>query len=289
MSSVEAGGDLSYVSEFCVESEYQMFLRERFTVKDCNPLYNALNSINLKAFATTNIDNIPLMVGYKCGLRLGEVFGLCWEDIDFKHRTLSVNRQVQWLTDDSRTVQEKRQTNGSLKCGNGYWYFSPPKYNSYRVIDLDDELIRLLQRTKKQQIKDKAYYAEYYYRYFTAYPLSYNGQKPIQTISKNKISQNDGNNEIHLICVRQSGEYISPRTMQHTSRIIHKKMNYPEFDFHSLRHTHATMLAENGAPVKYIQNRLGHAKIDVTLNIYQHLTKSMSQQGTIILNDMFSG
>lgn len=83
LSSVEAGGDLSYVSEFCVESEYQMFLRERFTVKDYNPLYNALNSINLKAFATTNIDNIIRLVvdnGNRFYLKNIREYGACIND-----------------------------------------------------------------------------------------------------------------------------------------------------------------------------------------------------------------
>lgn len=58
--SVEDG--LSYVSEFCPESEYQKFLRNYFTVSDYNPLYNVLNRVNLKAFITTNIDNIIRLV-----------------------------------------------------------------------------------------------------------------------------------------------------------------------------------------------------------------------------------
>ncbi|MBR4702634.1 MAG: SIR2 family protein [Oscillospiraceae bacterium] len=53
---------LSYISEFCPESEYQSFLREYFTVSDYAPLYNVLNKVNLKAFITTNIDNIIRMV-----------------------------------------------------------------------------------------------------------------------------------------------------------------------------------------------------------------------------------
>jgi len=33
-----------------------------------------------------------------------------------------------------------------------------------------------------------------------------------------------------------------------------------DFDYHSLRHTHATFLLEKGAPLKYIQQRLGPQK-----------------------------
>ena len=76
--------------------------------------------------------------------------------------------------------------------------------------------------------------------------------------------------------------------MQHTSHIIHNELNIRDFDYHSLRHTHATVLLENGAPLKYIQQRLGHKKIDVTINIYQHLTDALRRTGTDILNDIFA-
>jgi len=54
--------DLSYISEFCPDSDYQDFLRNYFTVSDYNPLYNVLNKIMLKGFITTNIDNIIRLV-----------------------------------------------------------------------------------------------------------------------------------------------------------------------------------------------------------------------------------
>ena len=53
---------LDYISEFCAENEYQMFLRDKFTLNDYNPLYDKLNNISLKIFVTTNIDNIIQLV-----------------------------------------------------------------------------------------------------------------------------------------------------------------------------------------------------------------------------------
>ena len=80
-----------------------------------------------------------------------------------------------------------------------------------------------------------------------------------------------------LVNVRENGELVKSRIIQRASSIIHYNMKYPEFDYHSLRHTHATMLAEADAPPKYVQERLGHKGIDVTMKIYQHLTKRMSE------------
>ena len=45
-----------------------------------------------------------------------------------------------------------------------------------------------------------------------------------------------------------------------------------------------TMLAEKGASPKYVQYRLGHKNIQVTMQIYQHLTDKMSEEGDRLLD-----
>ena len=50
------------------------------------------------------------------------------------------------------------------------------------------------------------------------------------------------------------------------------------FNFHSLRHTHATMLLEAGASAKEVQVRLGHTRIETTLNTYDHLTDQKKRE-----------
>ena len=42
---------------------------------------------------------------------------------------------------------------------------------------------------------------------------------------------------------------------------------------HSLRHTHASLLAESGATLEQIQQRLGHSNDDITKRVYLHVTK----------------
>lgn len=44
---------------------------------------------------------------------------------------------------------------------------------------------------------------------------------------------------------------------------------------HMFRHTHVALLVEAGVPIKVISERLGHSKIDTTLNIYTHVTENM--------------
>ena len=49
-----------------------------------------------------------------------------------------------------------------------------------------------------------------------------------------------------------------------------------------------TMLAESGAPMKYTQERLGHKDITVTMQIYQHASPTIRQEGLGVVEKMFS-
>ena len=44
----------------------------------------------------------------------------------------------------------------------------------------------------------------------------------------------------------------------------------PHFPIHSLRHTHASNLANTSIPIKKLSNRLGHSDISTTMNVYSH-------------------
>lgn len=204
---------------------------------------------------------LPLLLGYKCGLRLGEAFGLTWDCIDFNKKELTVNKQVQW--------HEKRNE----KSDESYWYITQPKYNSSRTITIDDELVDFLQNLKKEQEENKQKYAGFHV-------VNY-----VDDVKK-KVNQAQDGTKIDFVNVRECGEFIQPRIMQHTSHVIHKELGI-NFTFHSLRHTHCSMLLSAGASVKYVQQRLGHKNVQITMQVYQHLTKDMDAKGNAVLNSIF--
>lgn len=204
---------------------------------------------------------LPLVLGYKCGLRLGEAFGITWDCIDFDKKELTVNKQVQW--------HEKLNE----KSDESYWYITPPKYNSLRTITIDDELVLFLQNLKIEQEENKQKYAEFHV-------VNY-----VDDVKK-KVNQSKDGTKIDFINIRESGEFIQPRIMQHTSHIIHTELGI-NFTFHSLRHTHCSMLLSAGASMKYVQQRLGHKNIQITMQVYQHLTKDMDTKGNAVLNSIF--
>ncbi|MBZ9692431.1 site-specific integrase [Clostridium sp. M14] len=203
----------------------------------------------LKRFPFGHSCYLPLLFAYRCGLRLGETFAITWNDIDFENKTLNINKQVQYK--------------------NKYWYFTDTKYKSDRIIDIDDFMISTLKKYKAQQLKDKLFYGEHYTK------LRINDKKQINEIE---------GNEIHLVNIRENGTYIQPRVMQHAFRIIHYKLGYEKLDYHSFRHTHATMLLSAGANIKAVQDRLGHKTLDITLDVYTHVTDEMRKKTLEILN-----
>ena len=240
-----------------------------------------------KRFPEGSTPYLSLMTGYHCGTRLGESFAIVEEDIDFINKKLKLSRQVQWKADNSRTQQDKKANNGTIQAGNGYWYFSEPKYRSYRIIDLDDEILALLARTIDKRKSAEQYYGSHYTRYYVNQPLNFTGEAPETPIPDNPINRS-GKYEIHLINVREDGSYITPRTMQHTSTVIQKKLGIADFDYHSLRHTHSTMLKEMGAPDVYIQRRLGHSSTRITNEVYtNHLTPIIQDKGLDILKNLY--
>lgn len=134
--------------------------------------------------------------------------------------------------------------------------------------DISSTLCEVLGRAKDKRERAMAYYGDLYRQLY---------------LGDQKTIRFTGETPLDLIMVREDGSYIQPRTMQHASSIIHCEIGLKDFTFHSLRHTHATMLAENDAPPKYVKERLGHKNIQVTLQYYQHLTERITQKGNVSL------
>jgi integrase len=52
---------------------------------------------------------------------------------------------------------------------------------------------------------------------------------------------------------------------------------------HDLRHTSATLLLAEGVHRKIVQERLGHANIAMTLDLYSHVTSDMQRHAADVL------
>ena len=56
-------------------------------------------------------------------------------------------------------------------------------------------------------------------------------------------------------------------------------------NLHALRHTHATLLINNGVPINIVSKRLGHAKVSMTLNVYTHVLDEESKAAAGLIDE----
>lgn len=98
---------------------------------------------------------------------------------------------------------------------------------------------------------------------------------------KNKLKYGVHYTDSDHVYVKECGSIITPNIIKYNTGKMKDKLDI-EFNFHSLRHTHATMLMENGAKVKDIQARLGHSRSAITIDTYSHLTQKMQTESVNI-------
>lgn len=218
---------------------------------------------------------MPLMIGFYTGLRISEAFALTWDDIDFEKRTLSVNKQIvkRNFGADVRKVVEKK----GKKELRSSWYFTTPKTPaSVRTVPFGETLYQALKHEKAEQLKNELQYGEYYTIHVMKKEVDEKGNDMIRVVPVQKCIDSQLQ-RVRLICVAENGQYTSTDSFKFCSRVIHRELQLA-FDYHSLRHTHATMLIEAGANVKNVQVRLGHTNIQTTLQTYVHDTEKMAEQ-----------
>ena len=85
-------------------------------------------------------------------------------------------------------------------------------------------------------------------------------------------------NEEQLIFPNTKNELMIPtKPDQKLDRIIQKN-GLTRITVHGFRHTHCSLLFEAGASIKEVQDRLGHADIQTTMNIYAHVTEKAKEK-----------
>ncbi len=65
-----------------------------------------------------------------------------------------------------------------------------------------------------------------------------------------------------------------------------KAAGLPDIRFHDLRHSHATILLKENVNAKIVSARLGHSRINVTLDTYSHVTNSIEELAVNTLDEI---
>jgi integrase len=99
----------------------------------------------------------------------------------------------------------------------------------------------------------------------------------------------DGYEDKGLIVCRADGSIWRPDCLTPRFRKLTVQVGLQGFQFHDLRHTHASQLLERQVHVKAVCERLGHSSVAFTLERYGHLMPTMQAAAVAAVDDMFAG
>ena len=227
----------------------------------------------LDRFKRSPYQYYPILIAYYTGLRVSEVYGLTWEDIDFDKKTLTVNKIAKKFDYNARKNKNHKLRKGHVEA---IWYLGACKTpSSYRTIQIGDTLLNALMDYKELQEQYKKTYGEYYYKTYVKEELTPNGRKVKRIVqTTDAVAPDVKLDQVDLICVKDNGEFRGTSAMRYPSKVINYEMGI-NFNFHALRHTHATMLIEQGHPIKAVSERLGHSNSKITWDVYVKVTEKM--------------
>lgn len=184
------------------------------------------------------------------GLRVGELTGLRWCDVDLENGVIDVNHTL---------VYYDHRTDGSKKgC---YFNVNTPKTpaGKRKVPMLSFVKEAIIMEKERQELLDL---------HCTA---TIDGYTDFIFINRFGNPQHQGtlNKAIRRIIRDCNDEQFLKNE--------NPEVLLPHFSCHSLRHTFTTRMCEAGVNVKVIQDTLGHKDISTTLNIYTDVTKELRQ------------
>ena len=184
-------------------------------------------------------------VGAGCGFRIGEIFGLGVDDIDFENEEIRLRRQVKLL--------------GSRRL------FAPPKRNSVRTVPLPrfvaGELRRHMERFEPQAV---------------TLPWT---EPDGEEITVKLVFTNMRKAAIH-----RSAFMTEPGAWKRgTSKTAFEAEQ--DTGTHSLRHYYASMFLENGGNIRALADFLGHKDPGFTLRVYGHLMPNSRSRARQLLDD----
>lgn len=132
----------------------------------------------------------------------------------------------------------------TVKTGDSEKRGTPKNAYSYRDVQLDDRALKILKWFKADN-------------------------------ARLRLWEDGGYQERGYIFTAKTG---FPLALTAINRVL-SKLDYPKhISSHVFRHTHISLLAEMGIPIKAIMQRVGHNTPNTTLNIYTHVTNTMQDE-----------
>jgi integrase len=79
-----------------------------------------------------------------------------------------------------------------------------------------------------------------------------------------------------------------PDTVSHAWMKLAKRLGMGHISLHDARHTHASLMLKEGIHPKIVQERLGHASIQTTLDIYSHVAPGLQEAAAVRFDEIFT-
>ncbi len=95
--------------------------------------------------------------------------------------------------------------------------------------------------------------------------------------------------EDDLVFSQVDGKPLLPNTVSHAWTKLASRTGLKGIRLHDARHTHASLMLKQGIHPKIVQERLGHASIQITLDTYSHVTPGLQQAAANRFDDIVQG
>ncbi len=103
---------------------------------------------------------------------------------------------------------------------------------------------------------------------------------------EHRLAAGDAYEDRGYVFANEIGGHVHPNTLYRRFRELTARAGVPPIRFHDLRHTSATLLLAEGVHGKIVQERLGHANIAMTLDLYSHVTADMQRDAADRLEEL---
>ena len=143
----------------------------------------------------------------------------------------------------------------------------------WKDIDFKNNILHINKTLQRVYINDTEIHSS---KIVITEPKTHNAERdiPISKEFANELKKYKTEPEDYLLSC--SNKWIEPRTYRRFFERISKKANIEKINFHGLRHTFATNCIKLGIDYKTVSELLGHATVNITLNLYVH--PQMSQK-----------
>ncbi|MFC1914893.1 site-specific integrase [Chloroflexota bacterium] len=89
-----------------------------------------------------------------------------------------------------------------------------------------------------------------------------------------------------LVFSQLEGKPLLPDSVSQAWRNLVRRAGLKDIRLHDARHTHASIMLKQGVHPKIVQERLGHASIQITLDTYSHVVPGLQQAAANHFDDI---